>query len=98
MVDYDPHSWVKLIFNNDSKNIFKQLWPPMLMLLIYTTAVVVIFNHFFNFHYPGGTAIHSLLGIVLGLFLVLEPILHMTVGGKEENNGGLWLTVQETWQ
>ena len=72
MVDYDPHSWVKLIFNKDSKNIFKQLCPPMLMLLIYTTAVVVIFNHFFNFHYPGGTAIHSLLGIVLGLFLVFR--------------------------
>ncbi len=72
MVDYDPHSWVKLIFNNDSKNIFKQLWPPMLMLLFYTTAVVVVFNHVFNFHYPGGTAIHSLLGVVLGLFLVFR--------------------------
>ncbi len=72
MIEYDPHSWVKLIFNNDSKAIFRQLWPPMLMLLVYTTAVVVIFNHFFNFHYPGGTAIHSLLGIVLGLFLVFR--------------------------
>ncbi len=72
MVDYDPHSWVKLIFNNDSKNIFKQLWPPMLTLLIYTTGVVIVFNHVFNFHYPGGTAIHSLLGVVLGLFLVFR--------------------------
>ncbi|MDE0771064.1 MAG: bestrophin family ion channel [Salibacteraceae bacterium] len=72
MVDYDPHSWVKLIFNNDSKNIFKQLWPPMLTLLVYTTVVVFVFNHFFNFHYPGGTAIHSLLGVVLGLFLVFR--------------------------
>ena len=43
MVDYDPHSWVKLIFNNDSKNIFKQLWPPMLTLLVYTTVVVFVF-------------------------------------------------------
>lgn len=72
MVDYDPHSWVKLIFNNDSKNIFKQLWPPMVTLLLYTTGVVVVFNHVFNFHYPGGTAIHSLLGVVLGLFLVFR--------------------------
>lgn len=73
MIDYDPHSWYKLIFNNDSKNIFKQLWPPMLILLLYTTALVVVFIHVFeNYHYPGATAIHSLLGVMLGLFLVFR--------------------------
>lgn len=44
----------------------------MAMLLVYTTAVVLAFNHFFDFHYPGSTAIHSLLGVVLGLFLVFR--------------------------
>ncbi|MCB0480699.1 MAG: bestrophin family protein [Flavobacteriales bacterium] len=72
MIEYDPHSWYKLIFNKDSKNIFKQLWPPMLMLLIYTSGVVVLFNELYTFHYPGSTAVHSLLGIILGLFLVFR--------------------------
>ncbi|MGB0404184.1 MAG: bestrophin family protein [Salibacteraceae bacterium] len=72
MIQYNPHSWFKLIFNNDSKNIFKQLWPPMLMLLAYTTGIVYLFNVYFNVHYPGATAVHSLLGVVLGLFLVFR--------------------------
>lgn len=72
MIQYDPHSWFKLIFNRDSKAIFKQLWPPMLMLLVYTTVLVYVFNRFFDFHWPGDNAIHSLLGVVLGLFLVFR--------------------------
>lgn len=72
MIEYNPHSWFKLIFNNDSKNIVKQLWPPMVMLVFYTTGVVYVFNVYFNVHYPGATAIHSLLGVVLGLFLVFR--------------------------
>jgi putative membrane protein len=72
MIQYDPHSWFKLIFNKDSKNILKQLWPPMLMLFVYTTGIVYVFNRYFDFHYPGANAIHSLLGVVLGLFLVFR--------------------------
>ena len=44
----------------------------MVMLLFYTTGVVYVFNVYFNVHYPGATAIHSLLGVVLGLFLVFR--------------------------
>ena len=72
MIDYNPHSWFKLIFNTDSKNIFRQLWPPMVMLVLYTSGVVYVFNVYFSVHYPGATAIHSLLGVVLGLFLVFR--------------------------
>ncbi|MBD78359.1 MAG: hypothetical protein CL840_05535 [Crocinitomicaceae bacterium] len=72
MIEYNPHSWFKLIFNNDSKNIFKQLWPPMLMLLFYTSGIVYVFDVYFDVHYPGATAVHSLLGVVLGLFLVFR--------------------------
>ena len=72
MIDYNPHSWFKLIFNTDSKNIFRQLWPPMVMLVLYTSGVVYGFNDYFSVHYPGATAIHSLLGVVLGLFLVFR--------------------------
>ena len=72
MIDYNPHGWIKLIFNTDSKNIVRQVWPPLLTLIVYTTIVVYIFNVYFNVHYPGATAIHSLLGVVLGLFLVFR--------------------------
>lgn len=44
----------------------------MVMLLIYTSALVYVFNVYFNVHYPGATAVHSLLGVVLGLFLVFR--------------------------
>ena len=72
MIQYDPHSWMKLILNRDSKNIFKQLWPPLVLLLFYTGAIVYIFNKWYDFHWAGAHAIHSLLGVVLGLFLVFR--------------------------
>jgi putative membrane protein len=72
MIRYNPHAWWTLIFKNYSKGVSRQLLPSMIMQSVYTTAVVMAMLHYFEFEYQGATTIHSLLGIVLGLFLVFR--------------------------
>ncbi|MCB0482947.1 MAG: hypothetical protein KDC37_00145 [Flavobacteriales bacterium] len=72
MIKYNPHAWWTLIFKSYSKGVSKQLRPAFIIQTIYSTTVVVALLHYFDFEYRGATTIHSLLGIVLGLFLVFR--------------------------
>lgn len=72
MVKYNPHAWWALIFHNYSKGVSRKLRPALLLQAIYTSIIVLALLHYFDFEYKGATAIHSLLGIVLGLFLVFR--------------------------
>jgi putative membrane protein len=55
---------------------------------VFTALVCYVILDYLDLHpseFPGTIAVHSLLGIVLGLFLVLTA--RMTVGGREEECG-----------
>ena len=72
MIKYNPKTWFDLIFHSYSRNVVKVLTPALIFMLVYTTAVAWIVIGYLELSYAGTTAFHSLLGIVLGLFLVFR--------------------------
>jgi putative membrane protein len=72
MIKYNPKSWFKLIFHSYSKYVFKNLVPAQIFLAAYSFLVVYIIQDYLELQLASTTAVHSLLGIVLGLFLVFR--------------------------
>jgi putative membrane protein len=75
MVKYNPKQWLTLIFHNYSRQVMKTLGPVMVVMLAYTTLVCWLMLDVFNLHeqeFHPTVAMSSLLGIVLGLFLVFR--------------------------
>ncbi len=71
MKNYDPKSWFHLFTHDYSRAIFAKLIQGMVYLALYTGILAFVF-HYFEISYPGTTAVHSIMGIVLGFFLVFR--------------------------
>ncbi|HEY9006504.1 bestrophin family protein [Ohtaekwangia sp.] len=75
MVKYNPKTWLALILHSYSRHVVKTLLPAIIVIAIFTWVSCYIILDYFEFkpnEFPGTTAVHSLLGIVLGLFLVFR--------------------------
>jgi ion channel-forming bestrophin family protein len=75
MVKYNPKQWFSLIFHNYSKQVMKTLTPALLIMFVYTTVCCYIILDLMKLHesdFQPTIAMHSLMGIVLGLFLVFR--------------------------
>lgn len=75
MVKYNPRQWFALIFHTYSRQVMKTLTPTLLAMLVYTTLSCYIILDIFKLHeadFQPTISMHSLLGIVLGLFLVFR--------------------------
>ena len=75
MVKYNTKQWFTLIFHTYSKQVMKTLTPAMIFMLVYTTGCCYIILDYFKLHesdFQPTIAMHSLMGIVLGLFLVFR--------------------------
>jgi ion channel-forming bestrophin family protein len=75
MVKYNPKTWFNLIFHSYSKQVLKTLLPALAFMTAFTTFVCISVLHLLKLdpkEFPGSTTVHSLLGIVLGLFLVFR--------------------------
>jgi len=75
MIQYNPKTWFDLIFHSYSRFVLKTMLPALLFMGMFTAGVCVIMLEVFDFnssHFQNTTALHSLLGIVLGLFLVFR--------------------------
>lgn len=72
MISYNPKHWFTLIFHKYSREMLKKLMPAIIFMAIFTTALAYLINDYFHLEFQGTTAIHSILGIVLGLFLVFR--------------------------
>lgn len=75
MVQYNPKTWFSLIFHSYSKFVVKTMLPILIFMALFTTGVCLVMLEYFEFnksHFSNTTALHSLLGIVLGLFLVFR--------------------------
>lgn len=75
MVKYNPRTWFGLIFHNYSRQVMKTLTPTLTFMVVYTAFCCYLVMDVFeikdtDFHPT--VAMHSLLGIVLGLFLVFR--------------------------
>ncbi|MBK9272390.1 MAG: hypothetical protein IPM48_12425 [Saprospiraceae bacterium] len=72
MVIYNPKDWWKLIFSFHKSDTFRMTWRGMMAVGIYTALVAYIENEIFHATFKNTTAIHSLVGFVLSLLLVLR--------------------------
>jgi ion channel-forming bestrophin family protein len=75
MVKYNPKTWFQLIFHSYSRQVMKTLTPTLIFMALYSSLVCYLILDYFripeiSFHPT--IAMHSLLGIVLGLFLVFR--------------------------
>jgi len=73
MINYNPKVWFDLIFHSYSKQVLKTLLPALLFMGVFTAfACYVLLEHVQPNQFPSSPTVHSLLGIVLGLFLVFR--------------------------
>ena len=72
MIKYNPKSWLRLIFHRYSRETFKKTLPNMFVLAFYVTIFTVVYELYWRDWFDVSSTVHSLLGIVLGLFLVFR--------------------------
>ena len=72
MIDYNPKTWFALVFDMYSRHVLKVLLPLLLFIGLFSTTFVFIVHDVLRYHYSGTITIHSILGIMLGLFLVFR--------------------------
>jgi len=72
MIHYKPSNWFILIFKTYSKRVSRLLLPSMISIAVYTFIVIYLIIDYWQFKFVSTTEVHSILGIVLGLFLVFR--------------------------
>jgi putative membrane protein len=72
MIKYNPKQWFSLIFRFKKVDTFRILLPTLVIIGVYTTVFIYVGLELFHWEYNSTTAVHSLLGIVLGLILVFR--------------------------
>lgn len=76
MVNYNPRVWLSLIFHSYGRTVMRILAPVLIMFIIFTSAVCYVLIEIVHFdemrHFTINHTLHSLLGVVLGLFLVFR--------------------------
>ena len=72
MVDYNPKTWLKLIFHSYSRHVLRLLLPGLAFMFLYTGLLTYFILDYYELPFRSTTSVHSLMGIVLGLFLVFR--------------------------
>lgn len=74
MIDYNPKSWIKLIFAFHKSDTFRILWKEIVYIGLFTTLVVLVKRSFFvETHFLEKlVAVYSLLGFVMSLLLIFR--------------------------
>lgn len=75
MVNYNPKIWFGIIFHSYSRHVMRTLWPAIGFMIIFSTLCCYFILDVFRLHekdFHSTVSMHSLLGIVLGLFLVFR--------------------------
>ncbi|MDW3208766.1 MAG: bestrophin family protein [Reichenbachiella sp.] len=71
MVEYNPKSWLNLLFHSYSRYVFRRLLPALMYVTVYTSFITYVFYEL-DINFVSTTSVHSILGIVLGFFLVFR--------------------------
>lgn len=72
MIQYNPKSWFSLIFDTYSRYVIKALFPLILFAAVLTAFLCFLFIDVLGITITDTKAFHSILGLILGLFLVLR--------------------------
>ncbi len=72
MIQYNPKSWFSLIFDVYSRYVIRLLFPLILFAGLSSAVFAFLVLDVFELEFVGNVAFHSILGVILGLFLVLR--------------------------
>lgn len=75
MITYNPKSWLSLIFHSYSRHVMRTLTPVIVIMAIFSFLFCYVILDVLEIQEQdlhSTTAMHSLVGIVLGLFLVFR--------------------------
>jgi ion channel-forming bestrophin family protein len=75
MVNYNPKVWFSHVFHAYSRAVMRTLTPALIFMALFSTALCYLLLDVLRFHesdFHTTISMHSLLGIVLGLFLVFR--------------------------
>ncbi len=72
MIQYNPKSWFSLIFDVYSRYVIRLLFPLILFAGVLTAFLCFLFIDVLQITITDTKAFHSILGVILGLFLVLR--------------------------
>ncbi|MEP1096181.1 MAG: bestrophin family ion channel [Cyclobacteriaceae bacterium] len=72
MIQYNPKSWFSLIFDVYSRYVIRLLFPLILFAGVLTAFLCFLFIDVLDIVITDTKAFHSILGVILGLFLVLR--------------------------
>ena len=75
MINYNPKIWFSHVFHAYSRAVMRTLTPALLFMAAFSTALCYVLLDILRFHesdFHTTISMHSLLGIVLGLFLVFR--------------------------
>jgi ion channel-forming bestrophin family protein len=75
MVSYNPKVWFSLIFHTYSRAVMKTLTPAVIFMAAFASGSCYLLLEVWQIHkgdFQSTISVHSLLGIVLGLFLVFR--------------------------
>lgn len=75
MIQYNPKAWFSLILHSYSRHVMRTLQPVLLFMALYSLVCCYLILDVFRLHekeFHSTIGMHSLLGIVLGLFLVFR--------------------------
>lgn len=72
MIQYNPKSWFSLIFDVYSRYVIRALFPLILFAGVLTSVLCFLFIDVLQITIEDTKAFHSILGVILGLFLVLR--------------------------
>jgi len=75
MVNYNPKVWFSMIFHAYSRAVMRTLTPALIFMGVFSAGLTFLLIDVLRFHendFHTTISMHSLLGIVLGLFLVFR--------------------------
>lgn len=75
MVNYNPKVWFQLVFHAYSRQVMRTLTPAIIFMAAFSAGICYVLLDVLRLHendFKPTIAMHSLLGIVLGLFLVFR--------------------------
>lgn len=72
MIQYNPKSWFSLIFDVYSRYVIRTLFPMMLFTAVLTSFLCFFLIEILQITIEDTKAFHSILGVILGLFLVFR--------------------------
>ncbi len=75
MVHYNPKHWFSLVFHAYSRGVMRTLTPAVIFMAFFSAGLCYLLLDVLRFHesdFHTTISMHSLLGIVLGLFLVFR--------------------------